>query len=118
MDNAFGRNLIIVYRMLSGTYRSLMHLQSYFLHITQTITRSFSIVANPEVIKPPCSIFQATWLAHLGYQDIVALAWKKPNMNVVNCLSNVKEDSLVFNRETFRNIFRKKRQLEARIKGV
>lgn len=45
-------------------------------------------------------------------------AWKKNSNNIVMQLQDVKEDSIVFNKEHFGNIFAKKKQIEARLKGI
>lgn len=43
---------------------------------------------------------------------------KKGNHQVPNSLECVKNDALDFNSKTFGNIFNKKRELEARLKGI
>lgn len=49
---------------------------------------------------------------------MVTNAWNKDNHHVPLALRNVKKDSVVFNKEVFGNIFEKKRQLEARLRGI
>lgn len=55
--------------------------------------------------------FQAMWCVHESYPTVVRNAWVCGN-------GNVKEASLTFNKETFGNICRCKRDLEARLKGI
>lgn len=62
--------------------------------------------------------FQAAWCADDVYPTLVKNAWKKNLGNVSIALSNVRQDSLVFNKETFGNIFHKKKEYEARLQGI
>ena len=59
--------------------------------------------------------FEAAWASHQDYGRVVENAWDRGNQDVV---WRVKEDSIVCNKEVFGNIFRRKRHLEARLKGV
>lgn len=61
--------------------------------------------------------FQAAWCTHQGYKLLVNMAWKKHDDNVVTQLDEVKKESIKFNKEQFGNIFAKKKQLEAKMKG-
>jgi hypothetical protein len=61
---------------------------------------------------------QAAWMSHPDYENLVDRTWLNSNGNVVWKLDEVKKQSIIFNRDTFGNIFKRKRQLEARIKGV
>lgn len=38
--------------------------------------------------------------------------------NIVHCLQNVAQDSTIFNKEVFGNIFARKKELEARLRGI
>ena len=49
---------------------------------------------------------------------MVENAWRRDFPNVVNSLDGVRIDSLIFNKEVFGDIFRRKRLLEARIAGI
>lgn len=62
--------------------------------------------------------FEATWITHPDYLQLVETAWKKENDNVIACLNQVREDSIVFNTEILGNIRRKKQALERRIKVI
>ena len=61
----------------------------------------------------PCR-FQATWTTH----HIVQIAWNGGENDVPNCLEVVWVESLVFNREVFGSIFKRKRELEVYIIGI
>lgn len=62
--------------------------------------------------------FQAAWYTHKDYSGVVSEAWRQAQGDVVSALHNVSRDSLVFNNEIFGNIWEKKRQLEARLRGI
>jgi len=62
--------------------------------------------------------FQAAWCTHEDYHEIVKQAWRKDTCNISVSLKNVMEESQVFNKEVFGNIFRKKREYEARLQGI
>lgn len=62
--------------------------------------------------------FQAAWYMHEGYPTVVRNAWARGRGVVPQSLFHVKEASILFNKETFGNIFGKKRELEARLKGI
>jgi len=42
---------------------------------------------------------------------VVQQAWRKEKCDVVKALKNLRDDSIIFNRDVVRNIFRKKRRL-------
>jgi len=52
--------------------------------------------------------FQAVWSTYKDYHEIVK-QWRKNTCNISVSLKNVMEESQVFNKEVFGNIFRKKR---------
>lgn len=62
--------------------------------------------------------FEAAWIDHDDYQGMVAGAWVGRDGNPIHGLQRVKEASITFNKEVFRNIFKRKRTLKNRIKGV
>lgn len=62
--------------------------------------------------------FQAAWMNHPEYESLVQSSWTKTTGGVNIKLDAVRKQSLIFNRETFGNIFKRKRQIEARINGV
>lgn len=62
--------------------------------------------------------FEAAWVAHDDFHGVVGNAWRRDSPNVVNSLDGVRIDSLIFNKEVFGDIFRRKRLLEARIAGI
>jgi hypothetical protein len=62
--------------------------------------------------------FKAAWIDHEDYADLVDRAWKSSNHNTVNALCKVRENSIIFNHEVFGNIFKRKKRVESRLKGV
>lgn len=62
--------------------------------------------------------FQAAWLSHPDYGALVDNSWKHAPGDVVAKLGNVRNQSIEFNKETFGNTFKKKRQLQGRIREV
>lgn len=62
--------------------------------------------------------FEAAGITHPDYRQLVVNAWNRNKDNFVTSLNNVREDSLVFNREVFGNIRKKKREIENRLKGI
>ncbi|GAU41508.1 hypothetical protein TSUD_302460 [Trifolium subterraneum] len=62
--------------------------------------------------------FEAAWIDHKDYSTLVERAWNSSNHNIVTALNTVKHDSINFNHEVFGNIFRRKRHIESRLKGV
>lgn len=45
-------------------------------------------------------------------------AWNNRKDRPLDALDKVREDSIIFNREVFGNIFKKKRNIEARLQGI
>jgi hypothetical protein len=62
--------------------------------------------------------FQAAWSTHSEYHDLVKNSWARDQNNIVKCLQNVANDSTTFNKEVFGNIFARKKELEARLRGI
>lgn len=62
--------------------------------------------------------FQAAWLQHKDFPQVVNSAWIKGNQVVTKSLDKAKEDALVFNSEVFGNIINKKLTLAARLRGI
>jgi len=62
--------------------------------------------------------FQAAWCTHTNYSNAVLNAWNKGNGSVVASLQNVEKGSLTFNEEHFGNIFRRKKHLESKMRGI
>lgn len=62
--------------------------------------------------------FQAAWCTHGDYSQVINRAWNKCKGRVVAALNEVNEDSIVFNRDHFGNIFERNKQLEARLRGI
>lgn len=72
----------------------------------------------PLAIGPHPFRFEAAWIDHEDYYDLVTTAWNSSNHNPTTALKNVRESSIIFNQEVFGNIFKRKRQVEKRLKGV
>ena len=62
--------------------------------------------------------FQAAWSTHFEYRSVVQNAWSKGRPNALQSLHEVRLDSKAFNSEVFRNIFRRKRKIEEKIKHI
>ena len=62
--------------------------------------------------------FQAVWSTHPQYEHVVLNAWPRGNHFIPASLCAVRNDSLKFNSEVFGNIHKRKRELEARIRGI
>nr|KYP54501.1 Transposon TX1 uncharacterized [Cajanus cajan] len=62
--------------------------------------------------------FKAAWCTHAAYCKVVHDAWNCHSGNVLNALNQVRMASITFNQEVFGNIFVRKRELQARIRGL
>lgn len=62
--------------------------------------------------------FEAAWITHQDYQSIVHGAWRENTGSPVESLANVREKSIIFNKEVFGDIFRRKRAIEVRLNGI
>lgn len=61
--------------------------------------------------------FQAAWLNHEAFSEFLAEKWNKEE-SLVPLLKNLSKELQEWNQVVFHNIFREKRQLMARIKGI
>ena len=62
--------------------------------------------------------FEASWAMHGDYEEVVWSAWSMGGAHVWDKLIKVRDDSIIFNKQVFGNIFRRKRSLENRLRGV
>ena len=62
----------------------------------------------PKARGPKPFRFEAAWVLHEDYHHVVTRAWNKEVNGVVDGLRRVKDDSIIFNKEVFGNIFRRK----------
>jgi exonuclease III len=62
--------------------------------------------------------FEAAWIDHKDYESLVRNSWNSSNHNTITALNIVKENSIIFNHEVFGNIFRRKKHVESRLKGI
>lgn len=72
----------------------------------------------PEVQGSRPFRFEAAWIVHDEYQDIVARAWSKGHDTPVASLHHVRDYSISFNEDVFGNIHRRKRKIKRRLQGV
>ncbi|KAL2902408.1 hypothetical protein RDABS01_027490 [Bienertia sinuspersici] len=61
--------------------------------------------------------FQAAWMTHENFQEFIHAKWASDNPLVL-ALKKLANDLQSWNKEVFHNIFRKKRELLARIEGI
>jgi hypothetical protein len=69
-------------------------------------------------IKSNLFHFQAAWISHPEYERVVLNSWTFSPGSALHKLKKVQDHSIIFNKEVFGNIFRNKRAIEARLKGV
>jgi hypothetical protein len=62
--------------------------------------------------------FEAAWIDHNDYADLVKRSWLPSNNNITASLTKVKDNSITFNHEVFGNIFQRKKHIESRLKGI
>lgn len=62
--------------------------------------------------------FEAAWIMHNDYQGVVQAAWNRRKGKPLEALHLVKEDFIAFNKDVFGSIFKRKRNIESRIKGI
>lgn len=62
--------------------------------------------------------FQAAWMSHPDYEALVQNTWSNSKSNAMLKLDRIRDQSLTFNKKVFGNIFRRKKHLEGRIRGV
>ncbi|PNX92520.1 ribonuclease H, partial [Trifolium pratense] len=62
--------------------------------------------------------FEAAWISHSDYEQLVKNAWTRERGLPIAGLNTIREDSILFNKEVFGNIFKKKRKLENRLNGI
>lgn len=69
-------------------------------------------------VKSKCFHFQASWISHPEYGGLVQRTWNSTNGDATLKLNKIKDCSLLFNKHVFGNIFRRKRKIEGRLRGV
>ncbi|KAG4991344.1 hypothetical protein AAZX31_09G112300 [Glycine max] len=62
--------------------------------------------------------FIIAWCTHGDYQHVVCNAWHIYVDHVLTSLDHVMGDFIIFNKDTFGSIYRCKRELQVRIKGL
>ena len=62
--------------------------------------------------------FEATWMSHTGLLDVINSSWSDMKHKLLDSTAEFTVRVRKWNREVFGNIFKKKRQLMARIEGI
>jgi hypothetical protein len=62
--------------------------------------------------------FEASWIDHNDYAELVKNSWHSPNHNITVSLNKVKDKSIIFNHDVIGNIFQRKKHIENRLKGI
>jgi len=62
--------------------------------------------------------FEGAWIDHKDYADLVSQSWTSSNHDTIIALKNVMKNSITFNQEVFGNIFKRKKHIERRLKGI
>jgi hypothetical protein len=62
--------------------------------------------------------FEAAWISHSDYEQLVKDAWTRGRGLPILGLNTIREESIIFNKEVFGNIFKKKRSLENRLNCI
>ncbi|KAF7812868.1 ribonuclease H [Senna tora] len=61
---------------------------------------------------------EAAWTLHPAFPDVVRKAWSRHDKNIANSLASMRKEAIKFNQETFGNIFKRKRNILARLSGI
>lgn len=72
----------------------------------------------PQMRGPKPFRFEAAWIVHNDYQEVMQAAWDRRRGNPLEALGHVREQSIIFNRDVFGSIFKRKRTIEAHLKGI
>lgn len=59
---------------------------------------------------------EATWLTDISFKNVVSNAWICEN--IFDCFQNFTKEAIIWNKNVFGDIFRKKKRLRARIEGI
>lgn len=62
--------------------------------------------------------FIDAWCTHEDYKHVVSNAWNRYVVDILTSLDSMKKDSIIFNKEVFGSIFRRKKELQFRITGL
>ena len=99
-------------RFQDGGVRHLIRHQSDYAPILISTTGFSSPVASRKRFK-----FQAAWLLHKGFEEFISRMWMASTpVNVT--LKALTERLDIWNKETFGNLFRRKRNIWRRIVGI
>lgn len=67
-------------------------------------------------IKSKCFHFRASWIS--DYAGLVKKTWNTSGGDAIWKLKKIKDSSIIFTKQVFGNIFRRKRRVEGRLRGV
>jgi hypothetical protein len=73
---------------------------------------------NPNLIINKPFRFEAAWIYHPQFAQVVDEAWRKGSPIFTSSLGHVREDAQRFNREVFGNIFWRKKRIADQIHNV
>lgn len=77
---------------------------------------TFNTKAPDKALKP--FKFQAMWMQHEGFVNFINQSWPKDNSCIISKASNMTSKMQIWNKEVFGNLFWKKRNIMARLKGI
>ncbi|XP_074314900.1 uncharacterized protein LOC141651074 [Silene latifolia] len=108
-------------RALCNSEWSLMFSDASVRHLPAIQSDHCPLLISPNGFAPLNSVqrpfrFQAAWMTHENFSEFIASNWETNN-NLVSQLSDLSEKLQHWNETVFGNIFRKKRELMARIGG-
>lgn len=72
---------------------------------------------NQQLLDKPFR-FQKMWLSHLDFQNLVKLAWPGGWTDVKESINLFSKRAIIWNKESFGNIFYKKKRILARLRGI
>ncbi|XP_028112500.1 uncharacterized protein LOC114310648 [Camellia sinensis] len=62
--------------------------------------------------------FEAAWLCHPSFSDVVKKSWTNMDSNLVEAINGFTHDVKNWNKEVFGNVYKRKRNLLAQIEGI
>lgn len=76
-----------------------------------------SLEGNCGLMLPRPFRFQPMWLSHPSFPDVVREAWTRP-INLPQAVSKFTVQAKIWNKNVFGNLFRRKKRVTARLKGI
>ncbi|KAI8011577.1 hypothetical protein LOK49_LG06G01908 [Camellia lanceoleosa] len=62
--------------------------------------------------------FEAVWLCHPSFSDVVKKSWSNMEYNLIEAINDFTHDVKIWNKDVFGNVYKRKRNLLARIEGI